>query len=123
MLAFCIRKFREQSGVYISYHCYEKYDLIFDMENDPGETHNLAAEKPELLKWFCRAKDAVADFSRMEAEKEIHDKHAELFKAYEAAVGYDDSERWSGNPETARGQLEIAAAQVPVEVEGINFRI
>lgn len=108
---------------YISYHCYEEYDMIFDMEKDPGETHNFAGEKPELLQWFRREKDAVADFDRMEAEKETHDRHAELFKAYEAAAGYDDSERWSGNPETARGQLEIAAAQIPIKADRMNFRI
>ena len=114
---------RYRSYKYISYSGYESRDLIFDMEHDPEEAHNLAGERPELLDWFRRQRTAFPDFSAMEKQKEIHDRNAEWFKAYEAAAGYDDSERWSGNPETARGQLEIAAAQVPVKAGMRAFRI
>lgn len=114
---------RYQNYKYISYSGYEDHDLLFDMEADPGEEHNLAGENTGLLEWFREQRSAVSDFSRMERQKQDHDRNAEWFKAYEAAVGYDDSERWSDNPETARGQLEIAAARIPVKTDLKSFRI
>ena len=49
---------------------------LFDLQNDPGEMHNLAAEKPELVKelmakltdWRKTAKVKMADPTTMDAE-------------------------------------------------------
>lgn len=114
---------RYQKYKYISYSQFEEFDLLFDMEEDPGETKNLAAEKMELLQWFRSERNKVTSFEMMETQKSEHDRNATWFQAYEAVTGYRDDERWSGNPETARGQLEIAAARIPISMGTAEFRI
>ncbi len=99
---------------YISYHGYESLALLFDMEKDPEETKNIAAEEPDLASWFAKKAAEFSDFERMEQQRIISDRNAEWFQAYEQATGGDDTERWKDNPPTARGQLEIAASRIPV---------
>lgn len=108
---------------YILYHHYEEHALLFDLERDPKEQENLAEQETELARWLFQQAQKIADFDQMEEKKRCHDRNAEWFQAYERAVGMDDRERWSGNPETARGQLEIAANQKPVDQAARNFKI
>lgn len=114
---------RYKNYKYILYHRYEKYALLFDLKEDPSETHNLTLEKPELAAWFLEQAEAIAGFDKMEADKKDHDRNAQWYCAYENAVGADESERWQENPATARGQLEIAAASIPIGNTVRNFKI
>ena len=87
------------------------------MEKDPGETKNIAAEEAELTSWFAKKAAEISDFERMEQQRMFSDRNAEWFQAYERVTGGDDTERWKDNPPTARGQLEIAAARIPVVIK------
>jgi choline-sulfatase len=99
---------------FIQYHDYEEKSLLFDLVKDPGETENIAGVERDLVCWFTGKLRERCDFSMMERQKAIHDRNAGWFKAYEHVTGYDDSGRWSGNPETARGQLDITVNSKPV---------
>lgn len=105
---------RYQNYKYIRYHHYKGHDLLFDLGQDSKESVNLANSKPGLAAWFAKQMEEIADFTQMEEDKKIHDRNAQWFRAYETAVGYDDTERWQDNPETAKGQLEVAAAKLPI---------
>lgn len=88
---------RYRNFKYILYHRYESHALLFDLEADPGETHNLAGELPDLAHWFFMQCRKTGDFEHMERDLESHTRNFKWFQAFESAVGADDSLRWKGN--------------------------
>lgn len=95
---------------YVIYHGFESYELLFDLDKDPGETENLYKEMPDLAAWFAERTKELIDFERMEELSAEHRRNTRWFQIHEREAGLDDSERWKDNPPSARGQLSIAAA-------------
>ena len=95
---------------YVVYHRAEDRALLFDMNSDPLEEHNLISELPELAAWFSEKAAAQADFSAMEQQFRQSQHTAKLLEIYEGAAGFDDTERWKDNPPSSRAEnLEIVA--------------
>ena len=92
---------------YIQFHDAPGSALLFDLDADPLEAHDLTAEMPELAARFAARVHEQTDFEGMERLQQAHRRNAKWFQLYEKQVGMDNSERWSGNPATARGDLEI----------------
>ncbi len=92
----------------ITYHGYEAYDALFNVRNDPDELVNRIQVEPERAA-FLRGKTRVlGDPAALEARQRSRAVRTQWFRAYEAATGIDDAERWHDNPPSARGQLEVS---------------
>lgn len=94
---------------YILYHRYENQALLFDLECDPKEEHNILQQDSERAAWFLQKAQESTDFERMERQYLEHKRDAGLFRAFEEAVGFDDSERWKDNAPGTKGILSITA--------------
>ena len=96
---------------FITYRGCEAQDMLFDVKADPLEQHNLADEEPALLAQFralaARVSPVPEEYEKNQARQA---RDAQLFIAYEQAVGLDESERWRENPTTARVNPEICIA-------------
>lgn len=101
---------RYQDYKYICYYTEPLKSLLFNMKEDPEELHDLAKENPDLVRWFKKRADEIADPCQMVRQAREHQRNAAWFARYEEAAGYDDSERWQENPPQARGNLSIRAA-------------
>ncbi|NMA64680.1 MAG: sulfatase-like hydrolase/transferase [Clostridiaceae bacterium] len=87
----------------MTYTGYEEYDLLYDLEKDPEERTSIAATQPEILKFMRELAVKIGQPDKAIKLQKKHDRAAELFIAYEKALGsIDESERWQDNPETAR---------------------
>ena len=96
---------------FITYRGCEAQDMLFDVKADPLEQHNLADEEPALLAQFRTLAARVSPVSEeYEKNQARQARDAQLFIAYEQAVGLDESERWRENPTTARVNPEICIA-------------
>ena len=107
--AFCHSfMLREENYKYITYQGYESQDMIFNIEKDPEEEHNLAGSDPKLLermralaKPLCMHEEAMENFRR-------EDRVNDLMSKYEWARGNaDQSLRWNGASEAAGKYPEI----------------
>ena len=96
---------------FITYRGCEAQDMLFDVKADPLEQHNLADEEPALLAQFrtlaARVSPVPEEYEKNQARQA---RDAQLFIAYEQAVGLDESERWREPPTTARVNPEICIA-------------
>ena len=92
---------------YMQYHDAAGSRLLFDLDADPLEAHDLSGMLPELTERFAAIVREQTDFAGMERQFAEHKRNAKWFTQYEKQAGFDGSERWSGNPPTARGDLEI----------------
>ncbi|MFV0353280.1 MAG: sulfatase-like hydrolase/transferase [Oscillospiraceae bacterium] len=92
---------------YISYPRYAKQDMLFDIEKDPHETHNLANEETDVVCSLRGHMQTLADPANAEALQAQHAANAQLFVQYEKAVGYDDRERYRDYPPNAKIEPEI----------------
>lgn len=92
---------------YICYHDERSSKMLFDLSTDPLESADMKEKMPELVAWFEEALQKQMDFEDMERLYAEHERNSSWFRAYEQQVGSDDSERWNGNPPTARGDLAI----------------
>lgn len=96
---------------FITYRGCEAQDMLFDVKADPLEQHNLADEEPALLAQFrtlaARVSPVPEEYEKNQARQA---RDAQLFIAYEQAVGLDESERWRETPTTARVNPEICIA-------------
>ncbi|MDD3429666.1 MAG: sulfatase-like hydrolase/transferase [Oscillospiraceae bacterium] len=102
---------RHKGWKFISYHGFEESDMLFDLEKDPLEKQNRALESPETLKAFRIKAQELAPFPQQyEQAQEQQTKDAQLFIAYENAVGLKEQERWKDNPPSARVNPEICIA-------------
>lgn len=93
---------RQGKWKYIVYSGYEDQEILFDLEADPQERTNVAGRHCEVTEYLRNYRSAHFDFSEIEREQEQRARAALWMKCWEAATGPDDSERWSGNPESAR---------------------
>ena len=93
---------------FITYRGCEAQDMLFDVKADPLEQHNLADEEPALLAQFRTLAARVPEEYEKNQARQARD--AQLFIAYEQAVGLDESERWRETPTTARVNPEICIA-------------
>lgn len=100
--------YRWKKYKYIRFRDEEYNSLLFDLDSDPLEEHNLLDKQPELAAHFAGAA-ARTNFSAMERLFREHARNANWFRIYEEQIGLDDTERWKDNPPTARGDLEIKA--------------
>ncbi|SBW02214.1 conserved hypothetical protein [uncultured Eubacteriales bacterium] len=95
----------------ITYRGYEEQDMLFDVTADPLEEYERAADEPGLLEEFrALARKLSPHPERYEAAQARQARDAQLFIAYEKAVGLDERERWQANPPSARGNPEICIA-------------
>lgn len=96
------RMVRKGNYKYITYIGYEKYDLLFDLSNDPDEKHNIANLHPDITRELNEI--ALKDWNPEKVLQDHKDylKNVKLVEAWENAVGPDDSERWNRNPAYAR---------------------
>lgn len=87
---------------YISYHGYEDYDLLFDLENDPDETRNLRKELPEIARRMKAITFTEEEAGQIEKRQRLHDRNFSWFKTYETVTGTDNGEHWTEVPESAK---------------------
>ena len=97
---------------FITYHGYERQDMLFEPERDPQERHNLAAARPQICADLRAAATAWADPVRAEALQAAHARRARLMAEFERAAGFDDRERYRAYPEAARREPEICVARL-----------
>ena len=93
---------------FFTYAGYEAMDVLFNIAQDPKEMRNRIADEPELAAFLRAQAEATGNPAALEARQRRKAVHAEWFRAYEGAVGLDDTQRWQGNPPSARGQLEVS---------------
>jgi choline-sulfatase len=101
------RMVRKGNYKYITYIGYEEYDLLFDVKSDPEEKYNIAAQHPDIVR--AMKEIALKDWDP-ETVVQNHQNYLAnigLVKRWEREVGGDDSERWSKNPEHARGMPQV----------------
>ena len=99
---------REDSYKYMCFRDDPGCELLFDVEADPEERHNLASERPELLERMRRLTEQYAMPEQAVALQKRHTWSSGLWRAYESALGVDaDVERWTDNPPEARDYPEI----------------
>lgn len=83
-------------------------ELLFDIETDPGERHNLASERPELLENMRCLTEQYAMPEQAVALQKRHDWASSLWRAYENALETgSDVERWTDTPPEARDYPQI----------------
>lgn len=98
---------RQANWKYILYSGYEDQDILFNLENDPGETINAIGDEPEIAAMFRRYAREHFCFAQIESEQKKRRKLAGWMQAWERAVGEDDSERWKENPASAKVYPQI----------------
>ena len=86
----------------ISYHGMEPFELLFDLQKDPGETKNLIGSLPEAEIWLRSFLPDSEESSGFEHRQVLHDRNAKLYRAYEVHVPTDESEHWGGASESAK---------------------
>lgn len=96
------RMVRKGSFKFITYIGYEEYDLLFDLSCDPEEKLNTADQHPEIVREMKNIALQGWDYEAVLQNQKDHEENVRLVKAWEKAVGPDDSERWNRNPEYAR---------------------
>lgn len=94
---------------YISYHGQERFDLLFDLKNDPDETVNIIESFPKLREWFIKIAEHNGNPEEIELEQFRRTRNLNWFRYYEKATGWEETERWADNPPSARGELKITA--------------
>lgn len=92
---------------YISYHGYENFDMMFDLNEDPEELHNVKCRYPEEAERLKEAIDKMADPRKEEKAVKERILMTRWMMAMERAGEADDLERWKENPESARGIPKI----------------
>jgi choline-sulfatase len=91
----------------IRYKGYEAHDLLFDMVNDPGETYNLRAEKPEQYMRLARMLENEWHTDFICQQYARYKAHIEVISQWNRATGKTDEHVWKISP----------AAGAPLEVE------
>lgn len=99
VIARMVRKGRYK---FITYVGYEEYDLLFDLDADPEEKSNIAADHTALVDELKGIALKGWDPQTVLQSYKDYTKTIQLVKAWERAVGLDDTERWKENPEYAR---------------------
>ena len=90
---------------YISY--YGMNEILFDMEKDEEETTNIISDEKEVADEFRKLAKEFVDPEKVIEEKKKLDKYIKWYKAYEDAVGLDESERWKNTDKANTEYPEI----------------
>lgn len=90
---------------YICYHGVN--EMIFRVDEDPLEQHDLLEKEPGLAEQFRALAAEFSDPAQIETEQRLHRQKIEWFRAWETFAGLDESERWRENPPEARVKPEI----------------
>ena len=98
---------REGRWKFVLYHKSPDTAMLFDLEADPRETTNVIADYPEVSDRLDALARSFANARTAEAEHTDRLRMTKWLRAYEAAAGAVDAERWKDNPPTARGQLAV----------------
>lgn len=89
---------------YIEYHGCEQQSILFNLETDPDETQNLSQQYPQLTQELHELAMLTIDPQVAEMEHRGREQMNRWLRTYETTVGFDDTERWKDNPNSARGQ-------------------
>ena len=81
--------------------------MIFRVDEDPLEQHDLLEKEPGLAEQFRALAAEFSDPAQIETEQRLHRQKIEWFRAWETFAGLDESERWRENPPEARVKPEI----------------
>ena len=81
--------------------------MLFNVKNDPDELENLIEKYPEKVVHYKALAAKIADPIEVEKVQRLRARNAKWFSAYEQRVGFDDTERWQGNPPSARGVPKV----------------
>lgn len=82
-------------------------ELLYDLEVDPGERHNVYAEHPELV---AKLREKGAEINNIETllkQQKLRERNHKLFAAYDEAVGNAKGEMWTDNPPEGRLAPEL----------------
>lgn len=103
-----------RQGAYklIRYHGCESGDLLFDVQADARERHNLAHSRPKVYSALCELLAQATDPAAAEALQAVHARRAAVFAAAEKAAGYDDRERFRAYPEGAKRAPELCVTEL-----------
>lgn len=77
-------------------------ELLYDMEADPGENHSVLAEHPELVERLRALARQKNNIRTLMSQQKIRERNAQLFTAYDLAVGNEKGEMWTDNPPEGR---------------------
>lgn len=94
---------RKEHWKYIVYSGYETQDILFDLHEDPEESRNVIDQYPRVAELFRNYTAEHYSFRDIEGEQNKRVLIASWMTAWEKQVGADDSERWSSNPDSAKG--------------------
>ena len=108
----CALMLRKARWKYIVYSGYEDRDILFDMENDPGETENVIARERDTADMFRRCAQDRFSFPAIEKEQKARRKITGWMAAWEKLAGEDDSERWKDIPESAKHHPVIRGGKI-----------
>lgn len=93
---------------YVTYQNYEKYDMLFNISDDPEEEHNLAGSEPEILEEMRRLSRPVLLHEQAVRNFRREDRVNDLMSQYEWARGDADLHfRWNKASEAAGKYPEI----------------
>ena len=92
---------------YFVYHGLEDKAVLFDLENDPGETKNVIKEHPDVAGRLHRAAMEAANPDTAELEHRERNQMNKWLRVWERESGEFVDERWKNNPPTSRGQLDV----------------
>lgn len=90
---------------YICYHGIN--EMLFRVDEDPLERHNLLEQESCLAEQFRALAAEFSDPAQIETEQQLHRQKVEWFRVWEASAGLDESERWRENPPESRVKPEI----------------
>lgn len=77
-------------------------EMLYDMEHDPMESRSVLAEHPALAAELRAYAGSVNTVEAVAAQQALRARNARLFTAYDAAVGNEQGEMWTGNPPEGR---------------------
>ncbi len=98
---------RQGRWKYVTYHGCEGQDMLFDLEADPGETVNLAAQEPDTVSRLRTVVMAAADPAAAELDHADRCRMNRWLRCAERVTGTPVDERWKANRPDARGQLDV----------------
>lgn len=93
------RMYRYDRYKYITYHGCETFDMLFDIEADPEEAENLAAQRHDIIQFLkSNADKTMKPAPQIEKEQTAYKQNYDLMTAYEKMTGPMNDERCSIKP-------------------------
>ena len=92
---------------FITYFKSEAQDILFDLAADPGETKNIILDNPKIAEHCRKILAGMKSPAEVVSVQTARKMEIKLLADWEKAAGGDDSERWSGNPPTARSEPRV----------------